>query len=173
MKFLTARFSRNLWPHAIIAWFVIFAAAMAAWITVAVQQNLDLVRDDYYEEDVRFQRQLDRLNRSAALRGEVTVHHDATKGEVTLQLPAAHRSSAPGGTIQFYRPSNASLDFQLPLAIDADGRQRIRTESLRDGLWRMRVQWTVAGSEYYFEQIIVTDEASARLAASPTRMKSP
>ena len=36
----------NLWPHAIIAWFVIFAAALAAWIAFAVRQNMDLVRAD-------------------------------------------------------------------------------------------------------------------------------
>ena len=70
-----AKPSRNYWPHAIIAWFVIFAAALGAWVTVAVRQKMDLVRADYYEEEVRYQGQVDRLNRTAALRSEVAIEH--------------------------------------------------------------------------------------------------
>ena len=116
--------SANFWRHAIIAWTVIFAAALAAWIAFAVRQNLDLVRADYYEEEIHYQGQLDRLNRTAAIRHEVTVAHDATKREIALVLPAAHRSPRPNGSIHFYRPSDASLDFEVPLATDGTGQQR-------------------------------------------------
>lgn len=156
--------SRNFWPHAIIAWFIIFAAALAAWVTVAMRQRMDLVRSDYYEEEVRFQNQMDRLNRTAALRSEVAIRHDGKEREVTLQLPAAQLASRPAGQIQFYRPSNASLDFQVPLAVDAAGSQRIGTGALRGGLWKVRVQWSAAGQDYFHEQIIVLDEADAGIA---------
>jgi len=169
MNSTTAKPSRNLWPHAIIAWFVIFAAAMAAWIAVAVRQNMDLVRSDYYEEEVRFQHQLDRLNRTAAISSEVTLNYDATKREVTLLLPAAHLAPRPAGQIHFYRPSNAALDFQVPLSADAAGRQRIGANALRGGLWKVRVQWNAAGQDYFFEQVIVADETSPGITAAPTK----
>jgi hypothetical protein len=162
-----AKPSHNLWPHAIIAWFVIFTAALAAWITFAVRQKTDLVRSDYYEEEVRFQRQLDRLNRTAAIRSEVAINYDATKRQVTLLLPTAHLASQPAGQIHFYRPSNASLDFQVPLAVDAAGLQRIGTGALRGGLWKVRVQWSAAEHDYFFEQVIVVDEASPGITAAP------
>jgi hypothetical protein len=161
--------SRNLWPHAVIAWFVIFAAAMAAWMAVAMRQNMDLVRSDYYEEEVRFQRQLDRLNRTAAVRSEVAINYDAPKREITLRLPAAHLSPRPTGRIHFYRPANASLDFHVALAVDAAGLQRIGTGDLRGGLWKVRVQWNAAGQDYFFEQVIVADEASPGITDAPTK----
>lgn len=167
----TAKPSRNYWPHAIIAWFVIFAAALAAWVSVAMRQRMDLVRSDYYEEEVRYQGQLDRLNRTAALRSEVALRHDGTKREVALQLPAAHLVPRPVGQIHFYRPSNATLDFQVPLAVDASGLQRIGTGALRGGLWKVRVQWGAAGQDYFHEQVIVLDEANAGLAAAPVGAK--
>ena len=163
--------SLNPWPHAIIAWFVIFAAAMAAWIAVAVRQNMDLVRSDYYEEEVRFQQQLDRMNRTAAIATEVTLNYDATKREVTLRLPAAHLVSRPAGEIHFYRPSDAALDFQLPLAVDADGRQRIATSTLRGGLWKVRMQWSAADHDYFFEQTLVVDEAERTSIATAIKTK--
>jgi len=171
MNSTTAKPSRNLWPHAIIAWFVIFAAALAAWIAFAVRQNMDLVRSDYYEEEVRFQRQLDRLNRTAVIRSEVAINYDAPKREVMLRLPAAHLSPRPTGRIHFYRPANASLDFHVALAVDAAGLQRIGTEALRGGLWKVRIQWSAAGHDYFFEQVIVVDEASPGLTAAPTNVE--
>jgi hypothetical protein len=167
----TAQPSRNLWPHAIIAWFVVFAAAMAAWLTVAVRQNMDLVRSDYYEEEVRFQQQLDRLNRTAAIRSEVILKHDATKREVTLRLPAAHLASGPVGQVHFYRPSDAALDLQVPLALDAAGLQRLSTSSLRGGYWKVRVQWSAAGHGYFFEQTLVVEEAEPNAIATVPRRK--
>jgi len=167
----TVKTSRNLWPHAIIAWFVIFAAAMAAWIAVAVRQRMDLVRSDYYEEEVRYQGQLDRLNRTAAIRSDVAINYDARKREVVLLLPAAHLTPRPTGRIHFYRPSNASLDFHVPLAVDAAGQQGIGTDALRGGLWKVRVQWLAAGHDYFFEQVIVVDESSPGLPAVPTKVE--
>jgi hypothetical protein len=167
----SAKPSRNFWPHAIITWFVIFTAALAAWITFAVRQNMDLVRSDYYEEEVRFQRQLDRLNRTAAIRSEVAINYDAPKREVTLLLPAAHLAQRPTGRIQFYRPSNASLDLQVPLSVDAAGLQHIGIDALRGGLWKVRIQWSAAGQEYFFEQVMVVDEARRDLTAAPTKAK--
>jgi nitrogen fixation protein FixH len=153
-----AKVSRNLWPHAILAWFLVFASALAAWITFAVRQNMDLVQADYYEEEVRFQSQLDRLNRTAALQSEVAITHDAVAREVTLRLPPRHLSPGPSGEIHFYRPSNAALDVRVPLALDAAGRQRIPTEALLGGLWRMRVRWSAGGQEYFYEQVLVVVE---------------
>lgn len=153
---------RNLWPHAIMAWFIIFGTAMAVWIVVAVRQKMDLVRTDYYEEELRFEQQLGRLNRTAALRNVISVNYDAARREVILVLSATHLGSKPAGQIDFYRPSNASLDFQVPLAVDAAGLQRIDADTLHGGLWRVRVRWSAAGQDCFFEQAIVIDEAGTR-----------
>ena len=152
-------FKRNPWPYAIIAWFVIFASAMAAWITFATRQNMDLVRTDYYEAEIRYQRQLDCLNRTAALRPKVAIHYSAATREIIVKLPAEHATSRPAGRIHFYRPSEAALDFEVPLAIDAQGRQRIDGRNLRAGQWKVSVGWTAAGQDYSFEQTVVAEHA--------------
>jgi|ERR1041385_3740200 hypothetical protein len=163
--------TRNPWPYAILAWFVIFTSAMAAWVTVAVRQKMDLVRSDYYEEEVHFQSQLDRLNRTAAIRGTVAIRYDATRSGVTIDLPGAHLEPRPTGRIQFYRPSDASLDVEVPLALEVTGEQHIDVGMLRGGQWKIRVQWNVAAQEYFFEQTMVFDEARRDPATPSTRTK--
>src|SRR5262249_39768795 len=155
---IPARPARSLWPHAILAWFVVFSSAMAAWITFALRQTTELVSTDYYEEEVRFQNQLDRMNRTAAVRGEVAVLCDAAQAQVTLRLPADHVAQHPSGRIRFYRPSDARLDFEVPLALAEPGLQRIDVSARRGGQWKVRVQWKAGEQDYFFEQIVVLVE---------------
>jgi len=169
MNSTTATPSRNLWPHAIIVWFIIFGSALAAWITYAVRQNMDLVRPDYYEEEIHFQQRLDRLNRTLPVRQEVGIGYNAAKGEVTLRLPAAHLDPRPIGHIHFYRPADASLDARFPLAVDANGFQTLVVGSLRAGHWKVRVEWSASGQEYCFEETLVLDETGRPGGPEATR----
>ena len=146
---------RNPWPYAVIGWFLIFGSAMAAWVVVAVRNDPDLVRADYYEQEIGYQKHIDRLNRTAAVHGEVSVALENTRQWIALRLPLAHVASDFSGTVHFYRPSNAKLDFEQPLALDATGVQRVPTEKLQGGLWRIRVQWTTGGQEFFHDQSLV------------------
>ena len=146
---------RNPWPYAIIAYFIVFASAMAAWITFAVRQNMDLVRQDYYEEEIRYQQQIDRQNRTQAIRSEVNVSYDGAQQAITLTLPSTHARQQASGTIQLYRPSDASLDRTVQLVVHAEGTQRLDAKALRPGLWKVRIQWTTAGQDYFFDQSVV------------------
>src|SRR5262249_28670359 len=82
------------------------------------------------QDEVRFQQQLDRLNRTRPLTTAVAVAYDANQQAITVTLPAAHARHSASGHIHFYRPSDASLDRDVPLAVSADGVQRVETNGL-------------------------------------------
>lgn len=145
----------NPWPYAITGWMLLFGTGMAAWVVVAVRNDPELVRPDYYEQEIAYQQQIDRLNRTTAVRSEVSVAYESAQQQVALRLPAAHLAEKLTGTIHFYRPSNAKLDFHLPLAVDASGGQRIAAAKLQGGLWKVRVSWTSGGQEYFHDQSLV------------------
>src|SRR5262245_24832520 len=83
-------FSSNPWPISIIAFFALFIMFIVAFIVFAMRQEVDLVRHDYYDQEVRFQQQLDRLTRSRFLSAEVAISYDAGHQQITLKLPAEH-----------------------------------------------------------------------------------
>ena len=145
----------NPWPYAIAGWMLLFGTAMAAWVVVAVRNDPELVRPDYYEQEIAYQKQIDRLSRTAAVRSELSVAYDLAKANVALRIPAAHLTDKLNGTIHFYRPSNAKLDFHLPLTLDATGSQNVPTAKLQGGLWKVRVSWTSGGQEYFHDQSLV------------------
>lgn len=143
--------NRSLWPYAIIGWFVIFGTAMAVWVVFAVRNDMDLVSADYYDREIRHQQQIDRQARTLPVQSEVKVAYDAAQQRITIALPAAHAGQARG-KINFYRPSDAKLDREAKLSLNAAGTQELDATLLHPGFWKVRVQWTVNGEEYYFDQ---------------------
>jgi len=147
--------SRNLWPHAIIGWFVLAIIATVAWVTFAMRQRVELVGQDYYEQEIRFQQQIDRVARTKPMRAEVHASYDAGQQAILVSLPVGHAQQALTGSIQLYRPSDASLDRKIQLAVDASGTQKLDARPLLAGLWKIKVSWNVSGQEYFFDQPIV------------------
>lgn len=145
----------SLWPYMIIGWFVIFITAITIWVSYAMRNSQELVKDNYYEEEIRFQQQMDRVNRTKPLKAETKLSYDPQAGSIFLQLPPEHATENPTGTIRLYRPSNAALDQDLPLQVNHSGAQTINAAALQGGLWKVRVQWKVKGLEYYLDQSVV------------------
>jgi len=144
----------NPWPVGIIGFFVVFISATVAWVVFASRQQMDLVRPDYYEEELRYQQHIDAVNLTAAVQHEVAIEYLPATQTITLKLPPAQAQAGLTGRVEFYRPSNAALDHQLPLAPEADGSQTIDVKTLQAGRWQVRLFWTADGRDYYFGQRI-------------------
>jgi nitrogen fixation protein FixH len=148
--------TRSLWPISIMAFFAIAITFSVCFVTWAVRQQDDLVSADYYEREVRYQTQLDSLNRSQGVAAKTVVTFEPAQQTIVITLPEAQR---PGmtGSVHLYRPSDARLDRELPLTLAADGTQRLDARQLTGGLWKVRVKWNAGGQDYYLDQpVIVT-----------------
>lgn len=145
--------ARSPWPLAIIAWFIVFAVFLASFVVWAVRQREDLVAENYYEREVRYQQQLDRLNNSRTLDAASVVMFDRPAHRIIITLPAAASQGATG-RIHLYRPSDARLDREVPLALDPEGVQLLDVRGLQDGLWKVRLEWSANGRDFYLDQAI-------------------
>ncbi len=139
---------RNPWPYAIVAYFIVFIAGIVVWVSFALRNDQQLVRKDYYEQELKFQTDIDGQSRAANV--TVSVNYDSIKQTVTVALPAP----AATGSIYFYRPSNAKLDREITLALN-NGSQLIDVGAFESGLWKIRVTWTAEGAEFRHNTTIV------------------
>lgn len=145
---------RNLWPVSIVAFFVIAIIFSAVFVTVAVRHHDDLVSADYYEREVTFQKQLDSMNRTQSVAAKTAVRFDMAEKAIVISLPQAQLAKATGN-VHLYRPSDARLDREFPLALGVDGTQRLDTKPLAEGLWKVRVTWTANEQEYFIDQSVL------------------
>ncbi|MGZ4972799.1 MAG: FixH family protein, partial [Limisphaerales bacterium] len=108
---------------------------------------------DYYEAEIKFQQQIDRVERSRPTEAQLGLNYDAQTAKIVVQLPRDSQTGA-SGKIELYRPSDARQDKNIKLAADQNGTQRIDVRGLKSGLWKVRVNWTYAGQEYFVEKPI-------------------
>jgi nitrogen fixation protein FixH len=146
---------RSFWPYAIAGYFAFAIIGIVVFITWAVRQNMDLVRPDYYEHEILFQKQIDAVNRTRPFAGELKMAYDSSQHSLLVRVPAAHVGDQFKGQAHLYRPSNAKLDQRIELKPERDGHQLINAANLKPGLWKVRLDWTVGGEAFAFEQTIL------------------
>ena len=144
--------------------FALFVPATAGLIVLALANRHELTRPDYYEEELRHQRQMDSAARTRALGEAVSVSFEPVQHRLTVTLPSLHAQHGAKGQVRLYRPSAAGLDREQPLALDPAGVQVLDVPDLRPGLWKVRVAWTVDGQDYQLEQNL-TNLATATAGA--------
>ncbi|WP_276495920.1 FixH family protein [Pontibacter litorisediminis] len=145
--------SFTLWPYMIVAAMVCFMGYIAMFVYRAMQQDVGLVSKDYYEQEIQYQDQIERVKRTQAL-GDVMLQYRAEDKTVLLQLPATYQGKSLNGTITLFRPSNDKLDKQIPLQLGRDQSQLLEVADLESGLWKVRVSFSADGEDYYSEKTI-------------------
>jgi hypothetical protein len=138
----------NPWPVSIIGFFVVAIAGLAAFIAYCNFHRVDLVSPGYYEEELRYQDEMDRLRRAQQFDRPGSVSLDADRKVITILLPPEHAKTPCAGSIRLYRPSDSRLDRNLPLEADRNGIQTVDASALAPGLWKVRVAWQAAGQDY-------------------------
>lgn len=143
------------WPVSIMAFFGVAIAGAVAFVVFCNLHPTDLVAQDYYERELKYQDHLDRLERTRGLGAAAGVAYDAVARQIIVRLPEAQTAEGITGQIHLYRPAAAGMDKHLRLSVEADGRQTIDATSLEPGLWKVKVLWRAGGKDYGMEEPLV------------------
>jgi hypothetical protein len=140
------------WGTGILIGIIIFIVLIVTMTVIFMNQDVNLVTDKYYEKSLKYQDEIDTQNRTNALNEEVEIKFNGQ--ELSILFPQDYLTKNISGEIFFYRPSNPSLDFKLPLLLGEDGSQIIPTQGLEKGFWRLKLNWIMDGTGYYNERAI-------------------
>ncbi len=141
------------WGSWIVVSFILFALGIFTMMYISMNQRVDLVTDDYYEKELKYQDHIDVVNSTSALEGKVSF--DFAPSSVTISYPNIDLPSKYSGVVMFFRPSDKTLDFSRPVSIDTSYAQTIATDKLLSGMWRVKISWKVGGQQYYTEQPVI------------------
>jgi hypothetical protein len=143
------------WGTKIFLSFVVFVALIISLVVISVKQEFYLVADDYYEQELIYQDQIDRMENvlQAGLKPDIQV--SKVHKSMILTFPEELKSGLTSGEIVFFRPSNANLDQRFLLQLDENGIQRINLQTFQKGLWKAQITWKSADREFYVEKVLV------------------
>ena len=145
----------NLWPISIITFFTVAIIGCGTFIAFCSCHPADLISQNYYEDEVRYQGQINRLQNTQERAPLVSVAYDMASKRITISVPMDPTRPQPAGRIQLYRPSAVNLDRQLKLELNPGGTQAIDAANLLPGLWKVRVSWNLDERDYFIDQKIV------------------
>ena len=143
-----------------MAAFAVFILGTASLIVFSTFHRAELVTADYYEQELRHQEHINRLERTHPLRDQVRVAYSPENRQMLIALPPQHADLHPTGSIHLYRPSAAREDRRFDLDLDPLGHQALDTRDLPQGLWRVRVRWTASDRDYAIDERIVVTPSS-------------
>jgi hypothetical protein len=138
-----------------------FVVAAIVWVVFCIGNGSELVAADYYEQEVEYQKQIERAQRTERLDGLARIRYLPEQARIELQLPQDHAELKPKGIIELYRPAEAALDQVFQLELDTAGVQHINVTTLKPGLWDVRVRWLHQGAEYFLsEEVTIGSDPS-------------
>lgn len=139
------------WGHKIAIVYLMFVAGILFLVFKASQVSFDLVEKDYYEAELRYQERIDDTKRTQSLSQPLTIQHRS--GEITVSFPSDFLGKQIRGDAFLYCPSDARKDVKAPFSVQDDA-LILQIPPTNKGMYRLKLQWSAAGKNYFHEENI-------------------
>lgn len=139
------------WGYRITIVYLVFAVGIMIMVYMTTLQNRDLVSEDYYEQELAYQKVIDNSAKTAALSTPLNI---SRKNDVlAIGFPTEFNSKSINGKWSLYYAADKSKDhngyFQT-----SNGKYEIRISENIQGQFLLKLEWESGGNEFYFEQNI-------------------
>ncbi len=132
-----------------IAFCIIFFVGFAIWTSIG---DVELVYDNYYDKDVVYEQQINRIKRTEALPQKPQIKYVHPNTTLSVFYPQMLRDPQAQGEILMFRPADLHKDRLFKLELQGDSLQVVSVPGLASGLWRVKLSWSANDLEYYLEQ---------------------
>jgi len=144
--------SKFNWGTGLTIVIVLFVITTLGIVAFLVSLEYEMVTEKHYEKATQYQQHIERVEHTAALGNPVKIELLPESRVVEVRFPSGIAKESPQGIIELYRPSDSSLDQQIKLAVDKQGKQQLSTGNLSSGKWRIKVSWTADSTNYFTEK---------------------
>ncbi len=139
------------WGWKIALAFILFGFFIGILVFRSFQENIDLVSEDYYQQELGYQQQIDKIANNQALDSPLTFAQRAQ--QLVVQFPD-DLSATVEGEIQLFCPSDMRNDRSVAIALNSDQQQIIPTSQLAKGYYKVKVDWMSGDAAYFTEESI-------------------
>lgn len=141
------------WGYKILFVYLAFAGGILYMVYLTSLQNRDLVSENYYEEELAYQKVIDQSGKTAQLSKAVEVNQDQLNSILEIQLPPEFDTLNALGKWSLYYAADRKMDIEGTINTN-NGSQKIQLPKGRSGNYTLKLEWEGNGQNYYFEEII-------------------
>ncbi len=137
------------WGTGITITLIAFATLMSCMVYLAMQQDFDLVSEDYYGEELKFQEIIDGKQAAIGLQDKARLVLKETG--VFLELPNDFAEQSKSFEVHMYHEIEADNDFRFSEENTAQNRFEIPFSTFEKGKWIAKIKLQAGNTAYYFE----------------------
>lgn len=141
------------WGTGILITIIVFMIITLGTVFTFMNEKVDLVTDNYYEKELKYQQQIDKLNRTQEM--EMDVDIQLSNAGIVLTFPDSISGSQISGDVFLYRPSDSGYDITLPVKVQANNQMIISTEKIIKGFWKVKVEWNANNDSFFSEKSLI------------------
>ena len=141
------------WGTGIVVAFVLFIGFILYFvITMSTNKkyDYDLVSEEYYQDELNYQNDIDKLNNTKEL--GIELKFNKTPKGLEISFPDTYQTEIIKGNVSLYRPSNQGLDTDIPFVLSKQTTLLIPDNKLVGGRWDIKISWTEDNKDYLYKE---------------------
>lgn len=137
------------WAYKILTVYLLFVAGIMFLVFKANGERYDLVTENYYEAEVKYQDVIDQKQRVAALSAPPEIEYDGR--QLRIQFPSEFTGKVLQGELYLYRPSDAKKDIRQSFTV-LDNQYTMKVPAGVSGMYDIKLSWKAGGQTYFMEK---------------------
>lgn len=142
------------WGTGLAIFIISFIGILIFVVYKSTQYTESLVIDNYYEEDLAYQKVMEKKQNTAKLPSNVKVSYNETEKKIDFVFPADSEHIVKGDILLF-NPISNKLDVKIDFNIGVDSTYSIPVKGMQIGKYRVKIDWEMNDIKYYQEEVIV------------------
>lgn len=142
------------WGTGIVIAFALFMGFILTFVFIVQSDSKydnELVTEEYYKKEAFVEQDIIKQKKANKLEEKLKI--TKTSEGIVVQFPSSFAPQEVQGTVSLYRPSNQTLDFEIPVSISSP-HLLIPKNRLAGGLWDITVNWSYKGTDYLNKETI-------------------
>lgn len=134
------------WGTKIAALYIGFVLMIITLVAAATMTKTDLVADNYYQQEIGFQKRIDATK--AALELYQPASLTESTNNIDISFPAVFKGQDLKAKVHFYAAANSSADKNFDVET-TDAQWQVSKSKLAHAAYEVQISWQSGGKDYY------------------------
>lgn len=136
------------WGYKIMLVYVVFIAGIMLLVFKSSSQKVELVTENYYEQELKFQQKIDQAERAQSL--SVPIKYDFENNEITISFPDEMKGKKLNAQVLIYFVADETKDKTYHLTTE-EAKLLIELPQNSKGNYVLKMDWMADSISYYSE----------------------